>query len=119
MADSVPLSESIPDPESDEKLEKLDKPLEKSKSSISKIVNKFVPTKTVQALCRHTISASFAIGSFALTGYIANLLFRDELIGLIIHWIDAIGIALISVFLLVEFFIEIIGGKGNGKDKTE
>lgn len=77
----------------------------------------FIPTKTVQALCRHTIAVSFAIACFALTGFLASRLFTDERIKLIIHWIEYIGIALILGFLLIEFFIEIIKGKGDGEDK--
>lgn len=76
----------------------------------------FVPAETLKALCRHTIASGFAIGCFALTGTLASKLFPDEPIKSLIHWVEYIGILSILVFLIVEFFREIIKGKGDGKD---
>jgi hypothetical protein len=79
----------------------------------------YIPTKTLQALCRHTIANGFAMGCFALTGTIASRVFPDETIKTIIHSIEYIGIALILGFLLIEFFREIIRGKNNGKNSGQ
>lgn len=75
-----------------------------------------LPIKTIEALFKHTISASFAILVFAFTGFLSSLLFPNEPIKTIIHWIEYIGIASILVYLLIELFVEMIKGKGNGED---
>ncbi len=79
----------------------------------------YIPAKTIQALCRHTIAVSFAIGCFALTGFLASLLFPEQPVKTIIHWVEYIGIALILGYLLIEFFIEIIRGKGDGRSNEQ
>lgn len=71
----------------------------------------FVPLKKALAIFWHPVLVSLAMGGFAFTIWLAEILFPDEPGKSILHWIDTIGIILLMIALLFTTLREIIKDK--------
>jgi hypothetical protein len=74
-----------------------------------------LPISVYRALAVHILSAVPAAAVFRGSMYLIGLIFAEEPWHTYFHTVDVVGLLLFSVWLLINFFMEIIKGKDGSR----